>query len=271
MRPKNYFSVMKMKKTVSVFEGVLLKSVLSWCILLGTWSLNAQSDTLSVGDGVVAVDSIPEWKGKVMSTRWMLLDMGFNSFQTANPNVDFTPLGVNTGKSLQFNLHVFRQKTSLYKNKLNLEYAFGLDFNRYEWSQPYVLEPYSQVVSPGLVDTVTYKRNSLHTASLLVPFLVQFESNPGKLSRSFRVGAGAYGGIILGVKNKLRDENGRKQTIKGNYNMPEIKYGIVGEVGFSYLTLYYKFELSPFFVDAQDNGFKMYATTIGIRLIPFIQ
>jgi hypothetical protein len=227
-----------------------------------------ETDTLSLGESE-QVDTLPKTKGKVMETRWMMLDMGWNSFIYKNTNIDNSPLELNGAKSFQFNLNIFRQRISLYKRKLNLEYGFVLDFNRYELKNPYTLSPYSTAVDPVFIDTTTYKRNSLHTASLTIPLLFQFESNPSKKKKSFHVGAGGYFGLIVGSKNKQRTITGGKLNTKGDFNLPYIKYGLQAELGFSYFTVIYKLELSPFFIPAQDAGYRLQAMTIGVRLIPY--
>ena len=222
-----------------------------------------ETDTLVIEE----VDTLG--KGKVMETRWLMLDMGWNSFIYNNANIDNSPLELNRAKSFQFNLNIFRQRISLYKRKLNLEYGFVLDFNRYELANPYTLSPYTTTVNPVFIDTATYKRNSLHTASLTIPLLFQFESNPTKKKKSFHIGAGGYFGLVVGSKNKQRTIAGEKLSIKGDFNLPDFKYGIQTELGFSYFTVIYKLELSPFFVQTENAGYNLQAMTIGVRLIPY--
>ncbi|MGK0388083.1 MAG: hypothetical protein ACI94Y_000811, partial [Maribacter sp.] len=76
-------------------------------------------------------------------------------------------------------------------------------------------------------------------------------------------------GLIVGSKNKQRTITGGKLNTKGDFNLPYIKYGLQAELGFSYFTVIYKLELSPFFIPAQDAGYRLQAMTIGVRLIPY--
>lgn len=270
MLVKTYFSVINQKGMVVACKSimkVLLMIFICFAFLLG--QINAQeSDSLSLV-GSEQVDSLPKTKDKVMETSWLMLDMGWNSFIYKNTSIDNSPLELNSAKSFQFNLNIFRQRVSLYQKKLNLEYGFVLDFNRYELANPYTLSPYTTTVNPVLIDTANYKRNSLHTASLGIPLLLQFESNPKKKKKSFHIGAGGYFGLIVGAKNKQRTRTGEKLNVKGNFNLPSFKYGIQTELGFSYITIIYKLELNPFFVSSENAGYNLQAMTIGVRLIPY--
>lgn len=244
-------------------------SLIVICLMFILGNAQAQvSDTLVVNKKEQP-DTLAKIKDKVMETRWLMLDIGWNSFIYKNAGIDNSPLQLNRSRSFQFNLNVFRQRISLYQRKLNMEYGFVLDFNRYELTNPYTLSPYTTIVNPVLTDTATYKRNSLHSASLTIPLLLQFESNPKQKKKSFHLGAGGYFGLIIGSKNKQRTTAGDKLNIKGSFNLPSFKYGIQTELGFSYLTLIYKLDLNPFFVSSENAGYDLQAMTIGIRLIPY--
>jgi len=271
MTSKTYFSVMNDKGMVMYAMKYWLRSCFIASLMLMSCLVLEAQEEITVQDSIVSnlavQDTVVLKKLPVMETRWLLFDMGWNQFNYSYGNQDYTPVELNVAKSFQFELNVFRQKISLYRNQLNLEYGFALQFNRYELKNNYILAPYSGAVqfNPG---TVEYKKNSLNTTSFVVPFMLQFEQKPRKRLHSFRLGAGAYAGFVVSSKNKLRSDAG-KTNVKGDFNLNDFKYGLVAEGGYGYVTLFYKFELSPFFVASQNSNYKLHVMSFGIRLIPY--
>lgn len=261
---KTYFSVMLSKKMVRLF-GLFF--------LVWTNILTAQTTDSLVISSVETIDSL-EFDTIVleklpgMETRWLLLDIGFNQLAYANNGQNFTPFELEIGKSMQWTLNIFRQRVNLYRGKLNLSYGFALDFSRFELKNPYIVSPFTNQGVSVISDTVGYTRNSLHVASLIVPFMLQFESNPREKSKSFHFAAGAYFGLPVGEKNKLKSPD-RKMTVRGDFSIPAFSYGLQTEIGYSYLTFFGKYSLSPFFIPEADNGYDMNSWTVGIRLIPY--
>lgn len=248
MTSLTYFSVMNDK-------GMVLVAIL---LLLFTQFAYTQDE-----------DSLTVYEHNVMETRWLMFDMGLNQFVFNDAAVDYTPFELKTSKSFQFDLHVFRQRVSLYRNQYNIEYGFTLDFNRYELANPYVLQPGTDFVIIT-DDTTGYKRNSINTSSMVLPLQFQYESNPRNRAKSFHVAVGAHVGVVLGFKNKLKSNAGDKSSVKSNFNINQLKYGLQAEIGYSYFTVYYKYGLSPFFAGTRDGGYEMSTMSFGIRLIPFL-
>lgn len=258
MTVKTYFSVINEKKMVIEYKKWWISFILLLFLSLSNYGLVSAQE----------VDTLQIEKKNVMETRWMLLDMGWNQFTFTNPNIDNSPLALNVSKSFQFDLNIFRQRISLYRHKLNIEYGFALDFNRYELANSYILQPYSTVVTPEFIDTVSYKRNSLKTISFAVPLLIQFESNPDQKFKSFHVGAGGFLGLNVSAKNIQRTTTREKLNVKGDFNLSSLKYGLQAEIGYSYVTFIYKLNLSSLFIGQQSSGYFIYPMTFGVRLIP---
>lgn len=259
MTVKTYFSVINEKKMVIEMKKGSKSLILMFLLGFFICSFSTAQEA----------DSLVMEKKNAMETRWMLLDMGWNQFAFTNSNIDNSPLHLKMSKSFQFDLNIFRQRISLYKHKLNIEYGFVLDFNRYELANPYILQPYSTVVTPDLIDTVAYKRNSLKTVSFAIPLLVQFESNPDRKTHSFHIGAGAFLGLNVGAKNIQKTTEGEKYSVKGDFNLDKLKYGLQAEMGYSYVTFIYKLNLSSLFITQESRGYIIYPMTFGIRLIPY--
>jgi hypothetical protein len=67
------------------------------------------------------------------------------------------------------------------------------------------------------------------------------------------LGLGAYGGLNIGARQKLkytRDGNKVKDKLKGGYNTSDLIYGLNGYIGVGGVLLYAKYDLNPIFQDA---------------------
>ncbi len=209
---------------------------------------------------------------KQINTRWLLLDIGWNGgiyYTGFTPPPSYIPVVLERKRSLHFGLNIFRQRINIYKHRLHIEYAVALNFDRFELENPYSFAPHNNLVTPSLVDTVSFSRNSLHLNSWMIPILLQYESNDLKKWKSFHVALGGHLGILMGANQKQKTIEGNRYKVKGDFNLPPIYYGLQGEIGFSYLTLFTRFNLSPFFIDAEDSGLAFTSFTFGLRLIPF--
>ncbi len=217
-------------------------------------------------------DSVLLSEKRNVTTRWFLIDFGWNRHLQKYGNVNqsyYDTLALKPWSSIHIGVNVFRQRISLYKHQLNLEYGFALQFDRFTLNRPYSLSPYSSFVTPEYVYQVTLKRNQLNLTSLSIPLLIQYEMNPLRMKKSLHLAAGGYFGVIMGAKQKQKTNDGEKISVKGNFNLSNIRYGLRGELGFSYLTFFAKWDLQPFFIQQQDLGYGLNTVTFGIRLIPF--
>lgn len=82
---------------------------------------------------------------------------------------------------------------------------------------------------------------------------------------SFRMGIGGYAGINVKSKQILRyeiDDHNVKERTKGDYNVNDFIYGLSAYVGYSEVSLYIKYDLSPIF---RNNDVDQNNISLGIR------
>ncbi len=268
-----YFLVVEFEKKAGMKIG-FEKLKFYWVIIICCWIGNVSGQEIPERDSMVfeVNDSILLDNKRNITTRWFLLDMGWNMFFRTYSNVPdsyYDSLALKTAGSMHWGINVFRQRINLKRHRLNLEYGFTLDLDRYAFSSSVSLSPYSDVVTPIPVDTVELKKNRLHMTSISVPILLQYESNPLRMKKSFHVSAGGYVGFVMGTKLKQKTSEGEKSNVKGNFNLSNILYGVRTEIGFGYVSVFVKYGIHPFFIKNQDSGFGLQSMTMGIRLIPF--
>ncbi len=243
-----------------------------WFILvmvINGFSQNVEIDSIP---NQLESDSILLSKKRKMTTRWLMFDIGWNSLLPTYNNVSqsyYDTLSLNTARSLHYSINIFRQRISLKKHKLNLEYGLALDIDRFSFKESFNLAPYNDRVTPISNDTIQFKKNTLNITSLSVPLLLEYESNPLHMKKSFHVSLGGYAGFILGAKQKTKTDDGIRKSEKGAFNLSNIQYGIQTEIGYSYLTFFSRIGFHSFFLPEEDNGYGFRNLIVGIRIIPF--
>ena len=207
---------------------------------------------------------------KRIKTRWLMLDIGINSFMQDGKfgvSGDESVLELNAGKSFDFNLYVFKQRIGIVQNHVNLMYGLGFDFSNYGFAQNISLNKNTNPLTvTALPEDMELKKNKLHTTFVNVPLMINFETNRKK-SKSFRASAGVYGGVLLGGKTKQKDSHGDVTKIKDDFNVNRFRYGLRGEIGVGPINFFANYSLTPMF--AEGLGDNLQPLTIGLSVISF--
>ena len=206
-----------------------------------------------------------------------MVDLGVNTLMqegSLNLQDDANALSLNYGKSLNWNLHLFKQRINLIDHKINFIYGMSFDFNNYNFSEPITLQRNTSPLAITFNDTIEYKKNKLYTSFLTVPMMLNFESNPRKSSRSFRVSAGGYAGLMLASRTKqcYKDDDGDLQTqiSRDDFNLNKFRYGLAGQVGVGPINFWANYSLVPMFeTNKGPSGADLYPLNMGITLIGF--
>ncbi len=211
-----------------------------------------------------------------IKTRWGLFGVGNtfyagkNGFKLANngtPGTGDDAFAIKVAQSFNINIHLYRQRINLHKHKLNLVHGLAYDFHKYHFKYGTKLWPGEPNVT-YTQDTVTnFRVNSLKTSFVMLPVLLNFESNPGNTRRSFRFSAGGYASILLYAKTKRNSKETDRVRIVDNFNLNQFRYGLRGEVGYSNLNLYFSWSLNTLFEKGESP--ELHPLSIGIVLIPF--
>jgi hypothetical protein len=248
-------------------------------------SSSKEADTIRIGsmviikkgDGTTEKTYHGDWnhkqKNKRLQTSWALLDLGYSNYSdktdynsqevkdfTGNVPFNSGDFQLRTGKSLNINVWLFRQRYGLNKtNTFNLTYGVVVETTnfRYESGPSHVKGGPPYVVH----DTIDFDKNKLATSYFTIPVMLGFNTNP-KSANGFNMSVGASFGYMYSSRNKqISDERG-KQKIKGNFNLQPWKVNLVGEVGVGYIKLYGSYSPTSMYKDGLD----MRPYTIGVRL-----
>ncbi len=193
-----------------------------------------------------------------------LMDIGFSTYfheNSLNLPAELDDFDQNYGGSLNFNLHAIRHRLPIVKDKIGLEYGLSLAWKQYKFSNDFqILE---DTIPFTIVDDGTkYKKNKLKTTFLEVPLMLTIT---GK--RNFYISGGIYGGVLLGAKQKLKDENGNKLKIKDDFNLNKFRYGMVGRIGFGPFAIYAQLAMNDLFKDGQGPALTPF--NVGISILDF--
>ncbi|MGB1243107.1 MAG: outer membrane beta-barrel protein [Chitinophagales bacterium] len=207
-------------------------------------------------------------KSKV-KTRWFMLDFGFNtyladgSFNLPNELNDFD---LDYARSVNVNMHIFRQRIGLVGHNFNFMYGLELAWNNYHFENDITL--LHNVDEVTVIESgVDFKKNKLATTFLQVPVLFNIETNPRKPGKSFRISAGGYGGLLLGARTKQKSSENGKVKIKDDFNLNKFRYGVIGQVGVGCINFYVDYALNGLF--KEDLGPDLRPISIGFTLVPF--
>ncbi len=205
-----------------------------------------------------------------VKTRYMMLDMGINGYLNENgliaPSTALGDLELDYGKSINVQLHLFRQRLNLIRHHLNLMYGLTLDFNNYRFSRDITLTPNAGYVTPVPTEDPA-KKSKLSDTYLKLPVLLNFESNPQKLKRSFHLSAGAYGGVLIASHTKVKTDTEKKIKAKDDFNLSKIRYGVSGQIGYGWFNIYANYALNGMFTDGEGPALTPFS--VGISIIGF--
>lgn len=167
------------------------------------------------------------------------------------------------GKSVNFNLWVIMQRLNLYKHKLNLIYAAGLEMNNYRFARniSYVPGYHTTIIR----DSVEFSKNKLFVQYLTIPVMLNYTSNPARPGRSFKMSLGVSGGYLLKARTKQVSEERGKMRRSDDFNLNKWRFGLTGELGYGPVKLYGNFALTPL----HESGLQQYPFSVGFRLNGF--
>ena len=244
------------------------------------YKINNDEDTKENKIGLMVSNRLFSVKGKKREPKRnprtsndLVFAFGFNNAIIDGQNIDDSPY--KTGGSGFIELG-WNWKTRVFKESrfLRLKYGFSFQWNKLN------IDDNQYFVQNGKETNLEVFPENLKKAKFRVSNLVfpaYFEFGPlRKMDREdnkiryinnnqFKVGIGAYGGVNLGTRQKLKyvvDGNRVKDKIKRGYNTSNLVYGLGGYVGFGDTSLYIKYDLSPIF---KDQDVKQNNISLGIR------
>ncbi|GAA4317585.1 outer membrane beta-barrel protein [Compostibacter hankyongensis] len=214
-----------------------------------------------------------------VSLHWLDLDLGFtnyidnSAYGTAEVN-DFAPVkpgeeavsaqqfSLRPGKSVNVNIWLLSMRANLIRHRLNLKADLGIEMNNYRYRKniTYVSDFSKTYV---IRDSVDFSKNKLFTEYLTLPVMLNLETNPFHVSNSFRISAGpTFGYLVKSRTKQISEERGKKKN-KDSFNLEKFRVGLRGELGYSWITLYGSYSLTPI----HQYGLDQHPFSIGIILL----
>ncbi len=179
---------------------------------------------------------------------------GLNTFAPRAASAPLTPdeFKLIPGKSINVNIWILMQRLNVYKHKLNLIYALGVEMNNYRYVRniTYVPGYPTQIIR----DSVNFSKNKLFTEYLSVPLMLNFTSNPARPSRSVDVSLGVMGGYLVKSRTKQISEERGKIKRTDDFNLNKWRFGVTSELGYGPVKLYGNFAFTPL----HDYGLEQY-------------
>jgi len=193
-----------------------------------------------------------------------LLDIGFSTYfheNSLNLPAELDDFDQNYWGSLNFNLHAIRHRLPIIKDKVGFEYGLTVAWKQYRFSNDFqILE--DTIPFTIVDDGTTYRKNKLKTTFLEIPLMLTITGR-----RNFYISGGVYGGVLLGSKQKLKDEEGNKLRIRDDFNLNKFRHGVIGRIGFGPFAVYAQLAMNGLFKDGQ--GPELTPFNVGISILDF--
>jgi Outer membrane protein beta-barrel domain len=260
---------------------------------------NKQSDTIRIG-GIVIIKNGDHKQNKDVnitmgrhnrerkqnaniSTNWWIVDLGFANYtdntnyatagsylvnRPGTPSLDKNDFKLRAGKSINVNIWFFMQKLNLIKHYVNLKYGVGLELNNYRYKSNISYKeggavPFGTTTNAPFIfrDSVAFSKNKLAADYLTVPFMLNFNTNPGSYKKGLSISAGVSAGYLYGQRNKQKSSERGKDKNRGDYDLNRFKLSYVGEVGIGAFHFYGSYSPKSIY----NHSLDMKPYTVGIR------
>lgn len=205
------------------------------------------------------------------------VEFGFNRALSAPVDFDLYFWGSRTA-----NIY-YQYEFRLFNSSFSIMPGIGLSLERYRFKQNYAVgytnSSHEEVtmLPPGSLPTPNIKKSMLVTNYIDVPVEIRYTINPEDPSRSFHVGVGGRIGWMYDSFNKIKySEDGETKKLKDkqNFHLNQIRYGLLGRIGFGGISLFGYYNLSPLFekgngihTNGESNDFN--TLTVGISVSNF--
>ncbi|MEO1434781.1 MAG: hypothetical protein AAFV80_04545 [Bacteroidota bacterium] len=206
-----------------------------------------------------------KYKRNALSTYWGGIDIGINGYMNDgdfNLTGDLDALELNYGRSIELNINLVEQQIDLYKNFINITYGPDLTFNWYNFTNDITLVPGPDMVTI-VEENIEFDNNRLYNFGISIPVMLNFQTGHGYNNNNFRVGVGAYGGVLL-TTNQRQKFDGTKVKVKDDFNQNKFHGGLRAELGIGPVNFYTTYSLSTFFKEGEGPDLNRFS--IGLSL-----
>lgn len=214
----------------------------------------------------------PKFKGNFAG-----LEFGVNGYMAPNFSLDLPAehefLELNYVKSYNFNINFFQQSINLIGNKFGLVTGMGVQWYNYRFYQKNTILTSDSGYIDGYYDQtsgLSYTKSKLTSSYLVVPLLLEFQTNGKHKSNSFHISAGVIGAVRLSSHTKqVYNFNGtgkNKPKVYDEYFLQPFRLDATARIGWGPLNIYANYALTEMF--RKGRGPELYPFSIGL-VLPF--
>jgi len=238
-----------------------------WLVIdLGFNNYIDRSDYAGAGAAALMAYATPGYAMNAAGKSYDYSAQGLNTFAPRSASAPLTPdeFKLIPDKSINVNIWVLMQRLNIYKHKLNLIYAIGVEMNNYRYARSITYVPGypTQIIRE---DSIHFSKNKLFAEYLSVPLMLNFTSNPARPGRSVDVSMGVMAGYLVKSRTKQISEERGKVKRTDDFNLNKWRMGITSELGYGPVKLYGNFALTPL----HSYGLEQYPFSVGIRFNGF--
>ena len=225
----------------------------------------------------ISIERAPK-KLKNVTTNWFSLDLGYANYRDESPqkmadfSLPYSKYFVNSGsltldnrKASNINIWIVQQKLNLYQHKINLKYGVGFEMFNFRFEQPVSFrnEPGKTV----FMDDVNFTKNKLFVKYLTVPVQLNFQPNPYS-RKGFYASIGLSAGYLVDARNKQKSPERGKQKYDGTFELNNLRFATIGELGIGSIRLYGSYGSINLF-DKNQSDFSLFPYALGLRFSNF--
>jgi hypothetical protein len=232
----------------------------------------------------ITIERAPK-KLKNVTTNWFSFDLGYANyrdesdqmvylmgFPSTYPGLPYNKYLVNSSnlkldnrKSSNFNIWIVQQKVNLYQHKINLKYGVGFEMFNFRFEQPVSFR--NELGKTVLIDDVNFTKNKLFVKYLTVPVQLNFQPNPNS-RKGFYASIGLSAGYLVDARNKQISPERGKQKYDGNFELNNLRFATIGELGIGGIRLYGSYGSINLF-DKNQSRFSLFPYALGLRFSNF--
>ena len=208
---------------------------------------------------------------------WAGLEFGVNGYMTPGFSLDLPAeyqfLELNYAKSTNFNINFFQQSINLISNKFGLVTGMGIQWNNYRFYQKNTVLTSDSGSISGYYDQTagrSYTKSKLTSTYLVVPVILEFQTNGKHNTNSFHISAGVIGGVRLSSHTKqVYNFNGTGKNKPKTYDeffLQPFRLDATARIGWGPINIYANYALTEMF--RKGRGPELYPFTVGL-VLPF--
>ncbi len=227
------------------------------------------------GENGISIEKHRTTGGKFFKGNWTGLELGVNGYLTPTGSIDM-PKGyefmeLKYEKSTNFNINFFQQSFNLKGNKFGVLTGMGIQWYNYRFANNTILTNDSNELG-GYFDNNpnrAYTKSKLTASYLVVPVILEFQTNPYHNTNSIHISAGVVGGVRLGSHSKqVYKNNGSTNKPKeyDSFYLQPFRLDATARIGWGPLNIYANYSIIEMF--RKGKGPELYPFTVGL-VLPF--